>query len=166
MRALYAEVSPALFGVALHMVRRREWAEEVLQDAFVGIWRGAAGYQQRLSAPMPWMMAIVRNRALDCLRQQRAFGASVEIGWREELDEIVPSSEVGPVDLALLGEQARLLEICMRQLGARQRLALSLAFFRDRTHEEIADVLGAPLGTVKSSIRRGLIHLKTCMSHS
>nr|WKF55611.1 ECF RNA polymerase sigma factor SigK [Paraburkholderia busanensis] len=148
------------------MLRRGEWAEEVLQDAFIGIWRGAADYQHRLSAPMPWMMAIVRNRALDYLRQQRAFGASVETGWREEFDEILRSFEAGPADLALLGERARLLASCLQHLGARQRLALSLAYFRDRSHEEIADVLGAPLGTVTSSIRRGLIHLRNCMGDS
>jgi RNA polymerase sigma-70 factor, ECF subfamily len=166
MRSLYVQASPVLFGLALHIVRRREWAEEVLQDAFINIWRGAGDYRFRLSAPMAWMAAILRNRALDYLRQQKAFGAVAETQWREELDEIPPSTLPAPADLVLVSEEARALAMCMQQLSADQRGAIALAFFRDRTHQEIADALGAPLGTVKTWIRRGLDKLRTCIGDS
>src|SRR3954466_803204 len=67
-RRLYDATAPALLGVALRIVRQRERAEEVLQDAFVNAWNRAAGYQAALSQPMTWLTAIVRNRALDELR--------------------------------------------------------------------------------------------------
>src|SRR6188768_3425366 len=67
-RRLYDATAPSLFGVALRIVRQRDRAEEVLQDAFVNAWNRAAGYQAALSQPMTWLTAIVRNRALDELR--------------------------------------------------------------------------------------------------
>src|SRR5258706_2797803 len=68
---LYQFSSAKLFAVAVRITRRRDWAEEVLQEAFVNIWNHAAGYNSAKSAPMTWMTAIVRNRALDWLRRPR-----------------------------------------------------------------------------------------------
>jgi hypothetical protein len=82
LRALYDLTSSKLFGLALRILVKREWAEEVLQDAFVNIWRYAGDYKAGLSAPMTWMAAIVRNRALDYLRRQKANGAGAETGKR------------------------------------------------------------------------------------
>src|ERR1700759_2476258 len=69
LRALYDASSSKLFGLALRILNRPEWAEEVLQDSFVSIWRHARDYRRELSAPMTWMSTIVRNRALDHLRR-------------------------------------------------------------------------------------------------
>jgi RNA polymerase sigma factor (sigma-70 family) len=68
-RALYDTISPKLFGYALRILGKRELAEEALQDGFVAIWNGAAGYQRHLAAPMTWMTTIVRNKSLDLLRR-------------------------------------------------------------------------------------------------
>src|SRR5262249_17228721 len=74
-RRLYDATAPSLFGVALRIVRQRDRAEEVLQDAFVNAWNRAAGYQAAMSQPMTWLTAIVRNRALDELRSGTRHGA-------------------------------------------------------------------------------------------
>ncbi|MGH8753224.1 MAG: sigma factor [Burkholderiales bacterium] len=66
---LYRQTSAKLFGVALRILKREDWAEEVLQDSFINIWRHAADYSAHKSAPMTWMISIVRNRALDLLRR-------------------------------------------------------------------------------------------------
>lgn len=163
LRALYDLTSSKLFGLALRILVKREWAEEVLQDAFVNIWRYAGDYKAGLSAPMTWMAAIVRNRALDYLRRQKANGASAETEWSDALDDTLPANEADPSEQMLMSQEARQLAICMGRLEANQRQAVALAYLRDQSHSEVADVLKVPLGTVKSWIRRGLEKLKTCL---
>lgn len=162
LRSLYDLTSSKLFGVALRILVKREWAEEALQDAFVSIWRNAGDYRESLAAPMTWMAAIVRNRALDVLRRQKTSAAG-QTEWSESLDEVLAGPDPDPADTALLSQEARRLAICMGRLDANQRQAVALAYMRDQSHSEIADVLKVPLGTVKSWVRRGLEKLKTCM---
>src|SRR5215475_2549176 len=96
---LYQATASKLFGVAVRILRRDDWAEEVLQDCFVSIWSHAGSYSPGLSAPMTWMTSIVRNRCLDWLRRPK-----VEVVLqREDEDaedpiEAVPSDEPGPLD--------------------------------------------------------------------
>ena len=162
LRSLYDLTSSKLFGVALRILVKREWAEEALQDAFVSIWRYAGDYRESLAAPMTWMAAIVRNRALDVLRRQKTSAAG-QTEWSESLDEVLAGPDPDPADTALLSQEARRLAICMARLDANQRQAVALAYMRDHSHSEIAEVLKVPLGTVKSWVRRGLEKLKTCM---
>jgi RNA polymerase sigma-70 factor, ECF subfamily len=159
LRELYDIASPKLFGLALRILSRHEWAEEVLQDSFVNIWRYAGDYRRGLSAPMTWMSAIVRNRALDHLRRVQAM----ETEWSDALDDLVASGDPNPEELSTMSAEARQLAQCMETLEPAQRQAVALAYLRDQSHSEIAQVLTVPLGTVKSWIRRGLQKLKTCL---
>ena len=166
LRTLYDLTSAKLFGVALRILVKREWAEEALQESFVNIWRYAGDYREALAAPFTWMAAIVRNRALDCLRRQKAAvadGSGLTTEWSETLDEVIAGDERDPADSALVSEQAKQLAICLARLEASQRQAVALAYLRDQSHSEIADQLSVPLGTVKSWVRRGLEKLKICM---
>jgi RNA polymerase sigma-70 factor, ECF subfamily len=160
LRSLYELTSAKLFGLALRILVKREWAEEVLQDSFVNIWRHAGDYRASLSAPMTWLAAIVRNRALDHLRRIRASG---EGEWDEALDEILPSSDIEPSDALEMSQEARQLAHCLDRLDADQRQAIALAYLRDQSHSEVSASLRVPLGTVKSWIRRGLEKLKSCL---
>jgi RNA polymerase sigma-70 factor, ECF subfamily len=159
LRALYDASSSKLFGLALRILSRPEWAEEVLQDSFVSIWRHARDYRRELSAPMTWMSTIVRNRALDHLRRLNVQ----ETEWSDALDDLVASDDPNPEALSQMSDAARLLAGCMQQLEPAQRQAVALAYLRDQSHSEIAATLTVPLGTVKSWIRRGLARLKTCL---
>jgi RNA polymerase sigma-70 factor (ECF subfamily) len=166
LRTLYDLTSAKLFGVALRILVRREWAEEALQESYVNIWRYAGDYREALAAPLTWMAAIVRNRALDCLRRQKAAasdGTVLVTEWSDTLDEVVAGDERDPADSALWSEQARQLALCLSRLEASQRQAVTLAYLRDQSHSEIAQQLSVPLGTVKSWVRRGLEKLKICM---
>jgi RNA polymerase sigma-70 factor (ECF subfamily) len=179
LRTLYELTAAKLFGVALRILVKREWAEEALQDTFVNIWRYAGDYREDLAGPLTWMTAIVRNRSLDLLRRQRteraeSLGQTNTAGasnsttialteWNEAFEDLLPGDERDPADLALISESARQLAICMKRLDANQRQAVALAYLRDQSHGEIAHVLNVPLGTVKSWIRRGLEKLKLCM---
>jgi RNA polymerase sigma factor (sigma-70 family) len=106
LKALYAATSSKLFGLALRVVNKREWAEDVLQEAYMHIWRAAADYRASLSPPMAWMGLIVRSRALDFLRRR----ASERMHLTQELDEYLSDTIEGdapnPMNTALASEQA------------------------------------------------------------
>jgi RNA polymerase sigma-70 factor (ECF subfamily) len=159
LRALYEAAGSKLFGLALRILNKPEWAEEVLQDTFVNIWRHAADYRRELSAPMTWMSTILRNRALDHLRKLNAQ----ETEWSDALEDLVASSDPDPEALTTASDAARQLAGCMERLEPVQRQAVALAYLRDQSHSEIAATLSVPLGTVKSWIRRGLEKLKACL---
>jgi RNA polymerase sigma-70 factor (ECF subfamily) len=162
---LYGLVSPQLFAVLLRILKRRDLAEEALQDALLSVWRNAASYSADKGAPMTWLVSICRYRALDSLRRQRREVSlepmleGVEDGT-SELAGLVDESADG----ALISKaEERALDDCMGRLNDGQRSSLKLAYFDGCTHEEIAANLGSPIGTVKSWVRRGLESLKRCL---
>src|SRR6201996_7576888 len=122
LRALYDLTSAKLFGLALRILVKREWAEEVLQDSFVNIWRHAGDYQASLAAPMTWLAAIVRHRALDHLRRVRTNN---ETEWDETFDELLPSGATEPGDALSLSQEARALAHCLDTLEPTHRQAIA-----------------------------------------
>lgn len=164
LRELYDRVSTKLYGLAVKVVGNREWAEDVLQEAFVTIWRSAGDYRATLSPPMAWMGMIVRSRALDFLRRRASERADAGQELDETISETVAGDSPDPADTTQASEQAWALHECMRKLEARQREVLSLAYLRDLSHSELAEQLKLPLGTVKTWIRRGLDQLRGCMA--
>lgn len=164
LKALYDLTSALLFGLALRVVRNREWAEDVVQESYLTVWRSAGDYRASLSPPMAWMGLVVRSRALDHLRRRVAE----RVDRTQELDEVLADTLEGdapnPLDEVQASQQARALHRCLQLLEVRQRQVLSLAYLRDLSHHELAEQLSLPLGTVKTWIRRGLIQLRGCMA--
>lgn len=164
LRELYEATSSKLYGVAVRVVTNREWAEDVLQEAFINIWRIAGDYKASLSPPMAWMGLVVRSRGLDFLRRRASDRADV----MQELDDVISDTVAGnspnPMDTALASEQAWALHQCLGKLENKQREVVSLAYLRDMSHNELSEQLKLPLGTVKTWIRRGLEQLRACMS--
>ena len=158
-RSLYDATSPKLFAIALRILREESRAEDVLQDSFVNVWNGAAGYNPSLSAPMTWLVTIVRNRAFDYIRRtdHRA------VAFDEELDAVLESDQPSPVELAARGQDALALERCMKRLDPGQRQAIAFAYWQGLTHSELAATLRIPIGTVKTWIRRGLEKMRRCL---
>lgn len=165
LRELYDLTSAKLYAVALRIVGQRDWAEDVLQDAYLNIWRIAGDYRSAISPPMAWMGMIVRSRALDFLRSRAREHIDANVELNEDLADILSSGEPSPLDNALASEQAWALHQCLSKLDGKQREVLSLAYLRDLSHAELATQLKLPLGTVKTWIRRGLERLRGCMSH-
>ncbi|MEY4882758.1 MAG: hypothetical protein RIS34_612 [Pseudomonadota bacterium] len=164
LKALYDRCSSKLFGLAVRVVGNREWAEDVLQEAFLTIWRSSGDYRASLSPPMAWLGLIVRSRGLDFLRRRTAE----RTGLTQELDEVLADTLEGntpnPMDTAQASEQAWALHQCLGRLDNRQREVVSLAYIRDLSHGELSQQLKLPLGTVKTWIRRGLDQLRQCMA--
>jgi RNA polymerase sigma-70 factor (ECF subfamily) len=157
---LYRQSSAKLYGVAIRILRREDWAEEVLQESFVNIWNHIADYSMARSAPMTWMTAIVRNRALDWLRKPREVEIDEE---HEELMASIPDESPGPEELLRRSLEAGELAECMKGLTEEQQRSITLAFFYGLSHGELAEQMRKPLGTVKTWIRRGLDRLKGCL---
>ena len=164
LRQLYDLTSPKLYGVAVRVVTNREWAEDVLQEAFLNIWRIAGDYKATLSPPMAWMALVVRSRGVDFLRRRNSDRADAV----QELDDVISDTVAGnspnPLDATQASEQAKALHACLSKLDNKLREVVSLAYMRDMSHGELAEQLKLPLGTVKTWIRRGLAQLRGCMA--
>ena len=164
LRELYELTSSKLYGVAVRVVSNRSWAEDVLQEAFINIWRIAGDYKATLSPPMAWLCLIVRSRGLDFLRRRNSDRADAVQELDDVMSDTLEGDSANPMDTALAGEQAWALHQCLSQLGNKQREVVSLAYLRDLSHGELAEQLKLPLGTVKTWIRRGLEQLRGCMA--
>jgi RNA polymerase sigma factor (sigma-70 family) len=164
LKELYEMTSSKLYGVAVRVVSNKSWAEDVLQEAFINIWRIAGDYKASLSPPMAWMCLIVRSRGLDFLRRRTSDRADAVQELDDVLSDTLQGNSANPMDTALAGEQAWALHQCLSQLDNKQREVVSLAYLRDLSHGELAEQLKLPLGTVKTWIRRGLGQLRGCMS--
>lgn len=156
---LYQATSGKLFAIAITMLRRRDLAEETLQEAYLAIWQKAALYDPTRGEPLAWMASILRYRAIDRLRALRGLADQ-------------PSPRLEDMSCAAVGgleswEASPLLSLtvrrCLGGLPDQHRHAILLAFYHGLTHEELAARLDAPLGTVKSWVRRGLLQLKDCL---
>lgn len=163
-RALYDATSPKLFAFALRILKKKELAEETLQDAYIAVWENAAGYREQMSAPMTWMATIVRNRALDVLRRSHEH-ADID---GQQFDSAVASAledpQSNPIDKLLLGAEAKALAYCMSLLEGSHRQVLAMAYYHDLSHTDVAQQMSLPVGTVKTWIRRSLERLRTCLA--
>jgi RNA polymerase sigma-70 factor (ECF subfamily) len=158
LRAIYDREAPTLIAVAARIVRRREIAEEVVHDAFVQIWRRASSFDRTLGSGRAWIYAVVRNRALNHIREDR----HVPLEDEDLAGHIEPEAESSKAFERL--SEASALRRCLGGLEPRRRDALLLAYVAGLSHGEIAGRLGAPLGTVKAWIRRSLLALRECMA--
>ncbi|AVE03226.1 RNA polymerase subunit sigma-70 [Pseudomonas palleroniana] len=154
---LYRSVSPRLHGVALRLMGRSDLAEEVLQESFVRIWNNASRYQSHLSAPMTWMINITRNQAIDQLRKYRDRPLN-------DLDaQMLVDDSPSAHDQLNSSRETSALNRCLDKLEGMQRQSITIAYFGGLSCSELAEHLSAPLGSVKSWIRRGMEHLRRCL---
>ncbi len=174
-KTLYDETSPRLHAVALTMMRDPELSEDVMQDAFVQIWHRASDYHADRGSVFTWLTTIVRYRAIDLLRKRRHDKSSGEmrtfdvdpadIDYLDSTDAARNDEQSGPLANAIASEGNTLLRKCIDRLSNNQQRSVSLAFFRGFTHQELADCLAEPLGTIKSRLRRSLLRLKECLEN-
>jgi RNA polymerase sigma-70 factor, ECF subfamily len=154
LEQLYALVAPILFGVLTRMLRRRALAEEALQDVFISVWQRAGQYRADLGGALPWLIGIARYRAIDLLRHER----SAPVLMPEPPD---PGAESQGTDEPSAPSDK--IERCLGRLSADQQKCLQFAYVNGRSHQEISQLTGNPLGTVKSWIRRALVALRECL---
>jgi RNA polymerase sigma-70 factor (ECF subfamily) len=158
LRAIYEAEGPKLLGVALRMLKRRAIAEEVVQDAFLKAWEAAPRFDGTAGQGRGWLVTILRNRALNVLRGE------ARLDLIEDYEPLALASEEdnAEVIIARLSDESALRR-CLQRLDETRRRLIVLAYTEGLSHGEIAARLGAPLGSVKSWIRRSLLSLKECM---
>jgi len=154
-RRLYDAMSPRIYGLCIRLLGRKDLAEEVLQEAFVRIWHHAGEYHAERGSPAGWMLTVARYRAIDLLRRRR-FEFSMDQDQLMLLAEkLAPEADDESVFLAL--------QACLNEISQQQRESILHAFYHGLSHEQLAVTMNAPLGTVKSWVRRGLSGLKRCL---
>lgn len=154
---LYDATLGKVYGLALRITGKAECAEEVASDVYLQAYRDAARFDAERGVVIAWLMMLTRSRAIDHLRR-RDIAES-----HPEPDTLHPERHLGendPLDGLLTLEGNTRLQAALQELAPMQRQMLALSFFRDLSHQEIADYTGIPLGTVKSHIRRALEKLK------
>ena len=156
---LYDRYNRLVFSVALAVVGDRSVAEEVTLDVFLHAWRGAKTYDPARAKVSTWLVAIARHHAIDVLRWQgsRVDSKSVLLDDMQLQDDTDPSD---PEEQAGLSMERRHVREALAGLPSDQRQALFLAFFKGYSHQEIADLLEQPLGTVKTRIRLAMQKLR------
>ncbi|HSZ08629.1 MAG TPA: sigma-70 family RNA polymerase sigma factor [Steroidobacteraceae bacterium] len=160
LQRLYELVSPILFASVTRILRRRALAEEALQDVFISIWQQAGQFTAVRGRPMAWMMSIARYRAIDLMRRERFAPTLVAQLPEGRTLDAEPEPEGSS---AVWLPPAELMQRCLALLSDQQTQCLELAFVDGNSHEDIARLVGSPLGTVKSWIRRGLRSLRQCL---
>src|SRR5258705_409652 len=143
VRGIYASGAPRLVGIARRILFRHDLAEEAVHDAFIRIWRGAAGFDARRGSARGWLYAVVRNRALSIHRDEHRYEAS---------DESVQDVDC-EATLSRMPETSALRR-CLEQIDRPRRDVLVLAYVHGMSHGELAGRLKVPLGTGKSRARR------------
>jgi RNA polymerase sigma-70 factor, ECF subfamily len=156
---LYRVTSAKLFGTAIRILRRRELAEEVLQDAYAKIWERAGDFDAGKASPVTWMASIVRNRAIDEVRRKPM--ASVE-----DMPEGFEPAGDNPDPLAARqrSEVLRQLLACLDKLEPQKRQMVLLAYYHGSSREALAARYEAPVPTIKTWLHRSLAQLRQCLS--
>ncbi len=159
-RRIHSQCAAKLFAICLNVTRDRAAAEDLLQEVFIKIWRGAAGYDPARARPLAWLCAIARNSAIDWYRAQPLRQTVSE-------DHLVSiSSDDEPADDFMIRSQqeAEALKLAS-ELDNQSEADLRRIFFRGLTYVEAAQEQGVPLGTMKSRVRRAVMKLRSRMSH-
>jgi len=164
---LYRICAPLLLGVAQRVVGRREVAEEVLHDSFTRIWHAAEGFDPLATQPVAWMVAIVRNRAIDV---QSSHDVSRVDSYHDAVDADPEGALDRLFDWAPGGDESedkrralQWVRDCLAGLQAPERQSLVLAYEHGLSHGDLAAHFQKPLGTVKTWVRRGMDNLRRCV---
>jgi RNA polymerase sigma-70 factor (ECF subfamily) len=160
LAGLYDRYGRLAYALAYRILGETEAAEDVVQDAFISVWRGAGSYRRERGNPRGWLLSIVHHRAVDVLRRKTAFRpAPLEIAEQRAADE----------DTAAMAErnvEQQTVRLALQALPDAQRRTIELAYFGGYTHVELAELMGVPLGTVKGRMRIGLQKMRRALEGS
>jgi RNA polymerase sigma-70 factor (ECF subfamily) len=159
LQDLYDRYKTMAYSIALRITADASLAEDVVQDAFLGVWRNAGRYVEGRGSVKTWVLSIVHHRAVDAVRRRRP---TTELPEREE----VPPPALRLPDIwedVAAGLDREEIAAAMGTLSDVQREAIELAYWGGLTQQEISERTGTPLGTVKSRVRLGLLSLRRAL---
>ena len=153
---LYELFSPAGFGICLHTLPDRMWAEDTLQEAFLNVWHKAGSFDASKGSAKRWVLSVIYHQAIDRVRKRRRDASVPPPWWMPQPDSTAPDAW-SQVELRL---QRELIVTALQALPAEQRQVVQLAYFGGYTHSEMAALLRVPLGTVKGRLRLAMDKLR------
>lgn len=154
--ALYDELAPLVFGLALRTTRSRTLAEEVTQEVFIQIWNQASRFDRGKGSARSWIATIAHRRSIDVVRRTQA-------ATDREKAVLVDNPESDVAEEVIATDERRRVRLAMDGLTDLQREAIEMAYFGGLTYREVAERLDAPLGTVKTRMRDGLMRIRGIM---
>jgi RNA polymerase sigma-70 factor (ECF subfamily) len=155
---LYDAYRVILFGLLVRILNSREEAEDILQEVFIQVWRRAKDFDEKRGRPFTWLVTLTRSRAIDRLR---LLGARQRLATSAERERVEEASDA--LTDTIKGTQKEVVRRALAELPEEQRHTLLLAYFEGLTQSEIATKLGAPLGTVKTRMRSGMMKLRALL---
>jgi RNA polymerase sigma-70 factor (ECF subfamily) len=154
---LYALTRRKLFGVALTVLRRRDLAEDVLQEAYIRVWRNAARFDPARGSAITWMATIVRNLAID-LKRSPAAAATDDAALT-----VIPFNGRSALDQIEADDDERRLRDALRTLDPMRRKLVIAAYIEGQSREQLAQRFGAPVNTIKTWLRRAVCDMRAVL---
>ncbi len=154
---LYDNYADTLYGVILRIVKDEAQAKDVLQDAFVKIWKQSKSYNSDKGRLFTWLMSIVRNQSIDAIRKNKRAGKI----YGEAKDVVLSNTSADTKDLSINYDIAKVLD----QLDQHQRDLIEHSYILGYTHPEIAEKMEMPIGTVKTRIRNAMLELRSIFNN-
>ena len=162
----YRRFSPGLFSMIYQILQDQKESEDVLQEAFVQMWKKSSTYDSNRSSLFTWAVMISRNRAIDRLRSRQRRARTTEAFTEEVTTAPATASPIAGDEAMSAADDRHRVRSAIATLPVAQRQAIELAFFCGMTQAEISEKIRAPLGTVKARIRRGLLALRDIVRQS
>ncbi len=157
---IYDRHANAAFSLAYRICAQRALAEDVVQEAFLSLWRSRSRYDRSRGSVRAWLLGIVHNRAIDALRRRAVRDRGMLDD--EGIEERVPAPEHTELDVARR-EEAREIREALDELPDEQSRVIELAYFGGMTHVQIASMLDTPVGTIKGRMRLGLAKMRMAL---
>ena len=160
---LYDRYGRLVFSLAFQVTSDAAVAEEITQEVFLQVWNKAATYQSAQGKVTTWLTSVARHRAIDSLRRRgaRPEGHQADFEDNEEPELVEPTGVEEQVEFS---QRSLAVRRAIAHLPPEQQKALTLAYFKGMTHQEIAEQTGEPLGTVKTRIRLAMLKLKQILT--
>ena len=155
---LYDRSASKLFGICLRILKDRSEAEEALQDVYVKVWQRADSYVESEAGAAAWLAAIARNHAIDRIRARRPVATDIDAAYD------IADPLATPEEEAVLRSEGRRIDNCMAELEADRASAVRRAYIEGLSYEELAEIHGVPLNTMRTWLRRSLLKLRECLS--
>ena len=161
LATLYDRYSSLVFSLTLRIVKERQEAEDLLQDVFLQVWEKASSFDHNRGHLYGWLVTLARNRSIDRIRQKQSLQRRHnKLEEEAVLDEPIRQTAQSPLEMVVALEQASQVKEAMQQIPKEQQDVILLAYFGGYSQSEIAKILNAPLGTVKTRTRQGMRKLE------
>jgi RNA polymerase sigma factor (sigma-70 family) len=162
-RGLFHRYAPSAKALAQRVVRQSHLAEEIVQEAFMAVWKNPAAYDGERGSVKSWLMGMVHHRAVDLVRREEAHRRRAEAAIPEALEEQTDHADE-VVHHLNLPEERRIVRAALAELSTEQREVLEMMYFDGLSQSQIAAATGIPLGTVKSRTLLGMRRMRDALT--